>query len=147
MEELELSPTKRGDSLSPVEERHIDYILEEEFSVNPEFLEFFLNEARRTAQDKKRILDRVEKSQCHAVRSATTARGESDLLVKYDIQGSPLPVAILIEDKIRAGFQDDQPQRYHERGKEGTGKEWSAYWTCLVADAKYPVHQNDFDLS
>ena len=42
--------------VSPVEERHIDYILEEEFSVNPDFLSFFLEQARLSANDKSRIL-------------------------------------------------------------------------------------------
>jgi hypothetical protein len=41
---------------SPVEERHIDYILEEEFSVNLDFLRFFLEQARLTAIDKGRIV-------------------------------------------------------------------------------------------
>lgn len=131
--------------LSPVEERHIDYILEEEFSVNPDFLRFFVAQAGITAGDKSRIVGYAEESDCIAVRSATTAQGETDLLVKYGANNGALPTAILIEDKIRAGFQPDQAKRYRERGDEGKGQEWSQYWTCLVAHAKYPAEKGDFD--
>jgi hypothetical protein len=131
--------------LSPVEERHIDYVLEEEFSVNPDFLRFFLEQARLTAGDQSRIVGCTEESDCIAVRSATTAKGETDLLVKYGANSGALPTAILIEDKIRAGFQPDQAKRYRERGDEGKGQEWAQYWTCLVAHAKYSAAKGDFD--
>jgi hypothetical protein len=131
--------------LSPVEERHIDYILEEEFSVNPDFLRFFLEQARLNAGDKSRIVGCADESYCFAVRSATTARGETDLLVTYGVNNGAKPTAILIEDKIRAGFQPDQAKRYRERGDEGNGQEWSQYWTCLVAHAKYSAEKGDFD--
>jgi hypothetical protein len=130
---------------SPVEERHIDYLLEEEFSVNPDFLRFFLEEAHRTATEKSRIVGCTDYGNCIAVRSATTEKGETDLLVKYGIQNGSLRAAILIEDKIRAGFQPDQAKRYRDRGEEGKGREWSNYWTCLVAHSKYSADQIDFD--
>ena len=130
---------------SPVEERHIDYILEEEFSVNPEFLRVFVDLALDSAVDKSRIERCTDSGTCSAVRSATTAKGETDLLVKYGGDADALPTAILIEDKIRAGFQPDQAQRYHERGREGLGQQWSRYWTCLVAHPKYSAEQGDFD--
>lgn len=131
--------------VSPVEERHIDYILEEEFSVNPDFLRFFLEQARLTTGDKSRIVEPTEESICIAVRSVTTGRGETDLLVKYGANSGSLPTAILIEDKISAGFQPDQPMRYRDRGEEGKGKEWSEYWTCLVAHTRYSAEKVDFD--
>lgn len=145
MQELEQQITKHDEFFSPVEERHIDYLLEEEFSVNPDFLRFFLEEAHRTATDKGRIVARTDHGNCIAVRSVTTEKGETDLLVRYDNQNSSLPTAILIEDKIRAGFQPDQAQRYRERGEEGKGRQWSNYWTCLVAHSKYSADQIDFD--
>ncbi len=40
MEKLESSGM--DESQSPIEERHIDFILEEEFITNPAFLDFFL---------------------------------------------------------------------------------------------------------
>ncbi|HTF65095.1 MAG TPA: hypothetical protein VK638_20660 [Edaphobacter sp.] len=130
---------------SPVEERHIDYILEEEFSLNPHFLRFFLQQARLTAIDEGRIVGFADESDCFTVRSATTGKGETDVLVKYGAQNGGLPIAILIEDKIRAGFQPDQAERYRNRGQEGKGKDWSDYWTCLVSHSKYFVDRGDFD--
>lgn len=145
MRTSEKSGPQLKELVSPIEERHIDYILEEEFSVNPDFLKFFLEQARLAASDKSRIVECPQESDCIAVRSATTGKGETDLLVKYGASGATLPTAILIEDKIRAGFQPDQPNRYRARGEEGKRQEWSEYWTCLVAHEKYPAKKNDFD--
>ena len=131
---------------SPVEERHIDYILEEEFTVNSDFLRFFLDQARRAARDQATIIACSIEAQCSAARSVTTNMGESDLLVTYGPTGV-LPTAILIEDKIRAGFQQKQPERYKDRGEHGKDKEWSAYWTCLVAPEKYIAKSAGFDAS
>jgi hypothetical protein len=145
MQEPEAQISEHDKLVSPVEERHIDYILEEEFSVNPDFLRFFLEQARLTAIDKGRIMGCADESDCIAIRSATTGKGETDLLVKYGTRNGSLPTAILIEDKIRAGFQPDQAERYRKRGEEGKDKGWSDYWTCLVSHTKYFVDKGDFD--
>lgn len=137
--------SKRGRLLSPVEERHIDFILEEEFSVNPDFLDFFLDRARQGASDTNRIPECAKHKECTAVRSVSTAEGETDLLVMYNSDFEALPTAILIENKIRARFQPDQPARYRKRGDEGKGDKWSGYWTCLVAHTKYTSEKGDFD--
>jgi hypothetical protein len=137
--------SKHDQLVSPVEERHIDFILEEEFSVDPDFLEFFLEQARLSASDKCRIAECTKDRECMAVRSATTAKGETDILVKYGTNKGTLPTAILIEDKIKAGFQPDQAKRYRDRGEEGKGQEWSEYWTCLVSHTKYSSENSDFD--
>src|SRR5258708_23095171 len=108
MKKSETQISEHDKLVSPVEERHIDYILEEEFSANPDFLRFFLEQARLTAIDKGRIVGCADESDCIAIRSATTGKGETDLLVKYGTQKGSLPTVILIEYKIRAGFQPDQ---------------------------------------
>jgi hypothetical protein len=54
-------------------------------------------------------------------------------------------VALLIEDKIRASFQQAQAERYIERGRSGGGKDWHASWTCLVAPEKYGKGLEGFD--
>lgn len=137
-------PETTRDVLSPVEERHIDYILEEEFCVNPDFLKFFILQARRSATNALGIPNPIEEHGCKAVRSVTTGSGESDVLVTYQ-SAAALPTAILIEDKIRAGFQPDQPNRYRARGEAGKGRTWSDYWTCLIAHRKYVSSPGDFD--
>lgn len=139
-------PSAKPELSSPVEERHIDYILEEEFSLNRDFLQFFLDQARLGAPEQALIFVCTDEAQCVAVRSAITGKGESDLLVKYGPLGV-LPTAILIEDKIRAGFQPKQPERYRERGEHGKGKEWARYWTCLVGPAKYISEAKGFNAS
>lgn len=145
MQKPETKTSQCSQDVSPIEERHIDYILEEEFSVNPGFLRFFLEQASLTAFDKGRIIGLADDSKCIAVRSATTVDGETDLLVKYGAQNGGLPIAILIEDKIRASFQPNQPERYRTRGEEGKRKGWSHHWTCLVAPSKYFANSGEFD--
>jgi hypothetical protein len=138
---------------SPIQEQHIDFLLEEEFACNQAFLHFFLKEARTNFiaplnhPDHTAPLMPCETWSCKAVRSATTSVGETDVLIIYKpAQAHGLRVAILIEDKIRAGFQDDQPERYHIRGVEGQKSEqWDSFFTCLVAPQKYGTGNAGFD--
>jgi len=136
---------------SPIQEHHIDFILEEEFASNSSFLDFFIQLALVNQQDaginsNTPILRAAENWSCQAVRSVTTETGESDVLVIYRSVDPVLSkVAILIEDKIRAGFQHAQAERYRERGQAGAGRYWQSYWTCLIAPQKYPGNSSDFD--
>ncbi len=138
---------------SPVQEHHIDFLLEEEFACNPRFLEFFVRAAKEHFKPMTNGLKDVVVMQpcsqwdCKAIRSVTTGKGETDVLAIYHSAGIPNRiVAILIEDKIRAGFQRAQAERYCERGEEGqkTGQ-WNFYWTCLVAPDKYADSNVGFD--
>jgi hypothetical protein len=122
-----------------VREIHIDFLLEEEFTVNPSFLHHFMEAAG--IHDGLVQVDRVQ-------RSLADTFGEADLVVVYRrSEGEDERVAILIEDKIRAVFQPRQAERYHQRGKNGIGNDWNRYWTCLVAPESYVecVRGNDFD--
>src|SRR5260370_1678836 len=114
-----------------VREIHIDFLVDEEFIVDPSFLHQFIEAAERN--DGPCQVERVK-------RSVGDQFGEADLTVVYRrSEGDRERVAILIEDKIRAEFQPRQAERYRERGKHGTGKgkEWDRYWTCLVAAESY----------
>lgn len=138
---------------SPIQEQHIDFVLEEEFVCNEAFLKFFLEEARKNivppldGVDHKLRLTPCESWNCEAVRSASTSAGETDVLTTYMSADLDNPrVAILIEDKIRAGFQKDQAQRYRERGQAGQAAGlWNTFLTCLVAPQKYSSHNAGFD--
>ncbi len=131
---------------SPVEERHLDFLLEEEFACNPEFLQFFIAEAMTGGGTAATFAIPHENWDCRAVRSVTTGKGETDVLVIYTSVGHEQSrVAILIENKIRAGFQKAQAERYRLRGKEGIGKQWDRFWTCLVSPKRYAPHNQDFD--
>ena len=137
--------------LSPVQEHHIDFILEEEFACNPAFLVWFLEAVKwhseRTDIDASNVTAHNQWD-CMAVRSVTTEAGETDVLVIYRSAGESERTAILVEDKIRAGFQPAQPERYQSRGLEGKiNGAWDQFWTCLVSPQKYGPGAKGFDAS
>jgi hypothetical protein len=121
-----------------VQEVHIDFLLEEEFSVDLNFLQRFIEAAGQHGTPLQ--VQRVE-------HSVSDNHGEADLIVTYkEVEGNGDQVAILIEDKIRAGFQPRQPDRYRERGERGEsgkGIRWNRYWTCLVAPKSYARSKSD----
>jgi hypothetical protein len=111
-----------------VRELHVDFLLEEEFCANPEFLKTFV----KAAEQEHARIEVIE-----VKHSESDQYGEADLLVVYSVEGSR-KIGLLIEDKIRAPFQPDQALRYHKRGEEGIWeKRWDEYWTCLVAPKSY----------
>lgn len=137
---------------SPVQEHHIDFLLEEEFACNSDFLDFFVEAAKEhfkplsiKAEDVK-VIQPCSEWNCKVIRSVTTGRGETDVLTTYHSAESASRVAILIEDKIRAGFQRDQAERYRERGEAGKKSgQWKFYWTCLISPEKYAQDNRGFD--
>jgi hypothetical protein len=138
---------------SPIQEHHIDFLLEEEFACNPQFLAFFLKAAQKnmsTSSDgaaQAQFMQAHEEWNCRAIRSVTTHKGETDVLVTYKSVHEARPrVAILIEDKIRAEFQKEQAERYKDRGDAGEkAGDWDYFWTCLVAPEKYAKNNMGFD--
>ena len=137
---------------SPVQEHHIDFLLEEEFACNSGFLEFFVNAAKEHFQPLSIEVEDVKARQpcsewnCNVIRSVTTGKGETDVLAIYRSAEIPSRVAILIENKIRANFQKDQAERYRERGEAGRkNKEWDRYWTCLISPERYAQDNRGFD--
>lgn len=86
-------------------ERDIDLLLLEEFVASPGFRAWFL---AQIGGDRKASL-------AEACRSVKTMNGESDLELTFD--GSAGLVKILIENKVDAAFQPNQPQRYAERAE------------------------------
>lgn len=137
---------------SPVQEHHLDFLLEEEFACNPAFLHRFLDHASKRYQavgaQQRDLTDLMPCSQwdCEVVRSVTTEDGETDVLVILRAADGQRRIAILIEDKIRAGFQEEQAKRYQNRGAEGerTG-EWTEFFTCLVSPDRYANDNKGFD--
>lgn len=87
-------------------ERDIDLLLLEEFVASQDFRSWFFSQI-----GVEHCAPLVE-----ACRSVKTASGESDLeLTAHASSGS---VKILIENKVDAAFQPNQPQRYGERANE-----------------------------
>jgi hypothetical protein len=133
-----------ADTASPLEERHVDFILEEEFAFNPDFLRYFVDHAWAASGVEQPYLLPNELKEVKCFRSVTTHEGESDVLVVY-WNSADEAVAILIEDKIGAGFQENQADRYFQRGENGVqaGK-WQHHWNCLVAPASYSMGSHGF---
>src|ERR1700693_1934212 len=101
---------------SPVQEHHIDFLLEEEFACNSVFLDFFVEAAKEHFKplpikaDDAKVIQPCSEWNCKVIRSVTTGKGETDVLAIYHSADTASRVAILIENKIRAGFQKDQAE-------------------------------------
>ena len=143
-----IAPTAFAQWNSPVQEHHIDFLLEEEFASNPAFLAFVLRAAAKHSQASRETNLPAASSdpRCSSVRSVSTDKGETDVLVIYQSEEVFGRVAILIEDKIRAGFQPNQAERYRIRGEAGKSSgEWNHFWTCLIAPERYANNNEGFD--
>nr|WP_281367935.1 PD-(D/E)XK nuclease family protein [Rufibacter quisquiliarum] len=69
--------------------------------------------------------------------------GETDILVSYLSENEK--IYLLIENKIDAGFQEEQPQRYQQRGIKYVEEGYCHnYYPLLIAPEKYLNTQLDF---
>lgn len=94
-------------SVSSVSERDVDLLLLEEFVASAEFGSWFVSES---SPDTPQVGECVS-----AQRSVTQSTGESDLeLIFLGASGSRL--LVMIENKVAAGFQPMQADRYRMRG-------------------------------
>ncbi len=116
-------------SIAGVSERDIDLLLLEEFQSSISFQEWFLSQT---------LGNDASLGQCvSAVRSVTQSTGESDLEVGFSTPDGRR-TRILIENKINAGMQPSQAERYRLRGDGYILRhECSAYHTILVAPERY----------
>lgn len=87
-------------------ERDIDLLLLEEFVASADFTSWFLTQI---GGEEAALL-----SEAH--RSVRTVNGESD--VELTLQASTGTLKILIENKVDAAFQPNQPQRYADRAND-----------------------------
>lgn len=88
-----------------IRERDIDLLILEELVASPDFLEWFLS---RLGFPNDLALE-------EANRSVNTDSGESDL--ELTVMNSERRIKILVENKIDAAFQPDQPERYRQRAE------------------------------
>ncbi|MDP3699263.1 MAG: PD-(D/E)XK nuclease family protein [Nanoarchaeota archaeon] len=110
-----------------VNERNIDFLLFEELKVNPKFKKWFIGKTT------KKKIKKVE-----SILHSPTAKGSQfDLLIIF-IAGSGRKHGLIIENKISATAQKNQPQRYCKRGEEGIKQgEWKEYTTSIIAPEEY----------
>src|SRR6266436_5009178 len=97
------TPPDEVSSPRKVQEVHVDFLLQEEFCVNPSFLRKFIEDVG---------LKHIPGDIVRVQRSESDPYGEADLVVVYTLEGSSEKIALLIEDKIRAVFQPQQAERY-----------------------------------
>jgi len=123
--DTESAPT----SIAGVAERDVDLLLLEEFQSTPAFQDWFV---AQTLGPNCRLGKCIA-----AARSVTNFTGESDIEVVFLGRGKVRTV-LMIENKVGAGLQPLQAQRYIERGQGyvASGK-CSAFHTILVAPDGY----------
>jgi hypothetical protein len=118
-----------GIAIAGVSERDVDLMLLEEFQSSPKFQQWF---ASQTIGASFKI------SGCpRARRSVTQFTGESDLEIDLAADTSAI-TRLMIENKVNAGLQPLQAQRYIDRGREYVANgECAAFHTVIVAPSRY----------
>jgi hypothetical protein len=110
-------------------ERDIDLLLVEEFLASPAFLAWFAERSGLKAMPGLKLL--------HVERSRSDPTGESDVEVTYQ-EASGRRVRLLIENKVSAGPQPRQAERYRERAASYLARgECDQCATVLAAPGRY----------
>lgn len=112
-----------------VSERDMDLLFLEEFALNEDFLNLFLQKTGNAELFSYQIVS-------EEVSLTDAVLGESDLTIVLEKDGRN--VALLIENKIHAIARPRQYERYVERGEKGVREEqYSAFYVFLIAPAEY----------
>ena len=107
-------------------ERDVDLLLLEELVASPRFQAWLLS----------RVGVEVTAHLVEAHHSVNTLNGESDLELTF--QTSSGLIKILIENKVGAAFQPNQPERYQERARQYMASgEFQAVRTAITAPRNY----------
>jgi hypothetical protein len=115
--------------IAGVSERDIDLLLLEEFQSSVPFQDWFVSLALERKPDLGRCIE--------AHRSVTQSTGESDLEVVF-ADGAGVKTRLLIENKVNAGLQPQQAERYRLRGENYRASGACAnYHTIIVAPERY----------
>lgn len=110
-------------------ERDVDLLLLEEFVASETFRDWFLIEVIGNGISLTRLI--------HAARSATFSNGESDLELTFESEDGK-KIRLLIENKISAGLQPLQAERYRERGESYVRcGSCDQFRTVLIAPSRY----------
>ena len=116
-------------SIAGVSERDIDLLLLEEFQSSPSFVRWFQDLVLGQNSESLNFVS--------ARRSVNYTFGEIDLEVVLTDQ-SGKEVRLLIENKVNAGFQPRQAERYRESGNSHiASKDGATYCTVLIAPREY----------
>lgn len=116
-------------SIAGVSERDVDLLLLEEFIASPAFGAWFVQQ----------IIDpSVNVGECEdAQRSVTDSTGESDLEVTF-ANGYNERTRFLVENKVGAGLQPQQAERYRLRGAGYVSRGLcTRYYSVIAAPSRY----------
>lgn len=122
-------------AIAKIYERDMDLVLVEELESSSEFRIWLA--ARIFGLD--RFVSHLQAT--HSV--VDDSNRESDVVFRFLAHpegnaGDPVPVAILLENKIDAVAQPNQGRDYRSRGNSGKDRgDWQDYRTCLVAPKSY----------
>lgn len=115
-------------SIAGVSERDVDLLLLEEFQSSEPFQRWFVETALGAGNHLGQLRE--------ARRSVTHSTGESDLEVSFE--GERGVTVLMLENKVNAGLQPAQAQRYLDRGNAYvTGNKCSSFHAVIVAPARY----------
>lgn len=113
-------------AVSWFDERDIDVLLAEELRINGDFSRWFLDQLQQSS----RILTPAYQTRISVMDDAGR---ETDVEALFHISGGGI-FAVLVEDKIKAGFQPNQMEDYLDRGERGRrlGK-WTDFAVVVFA--------------
>ena len=126
--------------LRSVREIHVDFLLEEEFAANPEFAGNFVHACPIDPPHGPCQVQNV-------TRSWVCKHGEIDLRVdlSFALPGEgQCHLVLLIENKINAAFQPDQPERYSLAAQDEEQESGRRAFALLVAPAAYITKGHKF---
>ena len=126
----------------PSQEVEIDHLLDEEFNCDPGFGSRFAA-ACGLEFETLQVLKSI--SQPSLSNGYGVSNGYGDLLVKAEMDGER--IAFLIEDKITAGAQLHQAERYKEHANFMRKNGWDRVVTVLVAPSSYQGERDLYDKS
>lgn len=116
-------------AIAGVSERDIDLMLLEEFQSSPMFQSWFITTALGSDMPRGEVV--------RAERSVTDSTGESDLEIDF-LNQDGLISRLMIENKVKAGFQPQQARRYLLRGQNYIDQgQCSVFNTVIVGPARY----------
>ncbi|WP_018168736.1 hypothetical protein [Thioalkalivibrio sp. ALMg9] len=118
-----------GISIASVSERDVDLLLLEEFIASPAFGNWFVELGLNLSLDVGACID--------AQRSVTDSTGESDLEVTFAATDGRRS-RLLVENKVGAGLQPRQAERYRLRGDRYVSRQVCArYYSVIIAPSRY----------
>ena len=123
---------------SYISERDIDLILIEELNCSPNFQKWFLNRVKKSVGNN--VWSGISKIEAfHSTGRRENSIGETDVEIHLTDKLNNR-IILLVENKIDAGFQDNQPNRYRSEVEKILQKGAAEYChTVLLAPEDYLI--------